>query len=139
MSLTMLTSIKRNGCDLMQQLTEVLASMQVKDVFDDMYQAGLQPSCVTYNTLITAHAHQGNWQAALQVLQHMCRPQVPACFWQTGLCILLCIASQAAASAMQAVLLDPLAAQGSSCSRSSHVCSLDRCPLKSQLVPGVDC
>lgn len=79
--------------------------MQVKDVFDDMYQAGLQPSCVTYNTLITAHAHQGNWQAALQVLQHMCRPQVSPYSGKLGSAYDMCLASHAAASAMQAVTL----------------------------------
>ena len=85
MSLTAITSIKRSSMAWPHLSTEVPSSMQVKDVFDDMYQAGLQPSCVTYNTLITAHAHQGNWQAALQVLQHMCRPQVCACSWQARL------------------------------------------------------
>lgn len=40
-------------------------------VFDDLAAAGLQPSVVTYNALLAAHAQSGAWQAALDCLQRM--------------------------------------------------------------------
>jgi pentatricopeptide repeat protein len=50
--------------------------MQVQQVFDDMYTAGLQPNIMTYVTLLSSYAELGNWQYAMQVLNHMCRSQV---------------------------------------------------------------
>lgn len=50
--------------------------MQVQQVFDDMYTAGLQPNIMTYMTLLSSYAELGNWQYAMQVLNHMCRTQV---------------------------------------------------------------
>jgi len=50
--------------------------MQVQQVFDDMYTAGLQPNIMTYVTLLSSYAELGNWQYAMQVLNHMCRTQV---------------------------------------------------------------
>ncbi|DBA86091.1 TPA: hypothetical protein ACH3X1_005611 [Trebouxia sp. C0004] len=49
---------------------------QVQQVFDDMYTAGLQPNIMTYVTLLSSYAELGNWQGAMQVLNHMCRTQV---------------------------------------------------------------
>lgn len=53
-----------------------VCSIQVQQVFDDMYTAGLQPNIMTYITLLSSYAELGNWQHALQVLNHMCQPQV---------------------------------------------------------------
>jgi len=50
--------------------------MQVQQVFDDMYTAGLQPNIMTYVTLLSSYAELGNWQYAMQVLNHMCQPKV---------------------------------------------------------------
>jgi len=36
--------------------------MQVQQVFDDMYTAGLQPNIMTYVTLLSSYAELGNWQ-----------------------------------------------------------------------------
>lgn len=52
--------------------------VQVQQVFDDMYTAGLQPNIMTYITLLSSYAELGHWQNALQVLNHMCQPQVTA-------------------------------------------------------------
>ena len=41
-----------------------------------MYTAGLQPNVMTYVTLLSSYAELGNWQYAMQVLNHMCRSQV---------------------------------------------------------------
>jgi len=41
-----------------------------------MYTAGLQPNIMTYVTLLSSYAELGSWQHALQVLNHMCQPQV---------------------------------------------------------------
>ncbi|KAA6424588.1 MAG: hypothetical protein FRX49_05797 [Trebouxia sp. A1-2] len=49
---------------------------QVQQVFDDMYTAGLQPNIMTYVTLLSSYAEVGNWQYAVQVLNHMCQTQV---------------------------------------------------------------
>ncbi|DBA65923.1 TPA: hypothetical protein ACH3X2_002947 [Trebouxia sp. C0005] len=49
---------------------------QVRRVFDDMYKAGLQPNILTYTTLLSSYAELGWWQPALQILNHMCQPQV---------------------------------------------------------------
>ena len=46
---------------------------QVHMVFEDLAAAGLQPSVVTYNALLTAHAQSGAWRAALDCLQRMLR------------------------------------------------------------------
>ena len=50
--------------------------VQVQQVFDDMYTAGLQPNIMTYITLLSSYAELGNWQNALHILNHMCQPQV---------------------------------------------------------------
>ena len=50
--------------------------MQVQQVFDDMYTAGLQPNIMTYITLMSAYAKLGDWQRAVQLIDHMCQPQV---------------------------------------------------------------
>lgn len=50
--------------------------MQVQQVFDDMYTAGLQPNIMTYITLLSSYAELGNWQNALHLLNHMCQPTV---------------------------------------------------------------
>lgn len=50
--------------------------VQVQQVFDDMYTAGLQPNIMTYVTLLSSYAEVGNWQYAVQVLNHMCQTQV---------------------------------------------------------------
>ena len=50
--------------------------MQVRRVFNDMYKAGLQPNTLTYTTLLSSYAELGWWQPALQILNHMCQPQV---------------------------------------------------------------
>lgn len=42
-------------------------------MFEDLAAAGLQPSVVTYNALLAAHAQSGAWQAALDCLQRMLR------------------------------------------------------------------
>ena len=46
---------------------------QVHTVFEDLAAAGLQPSVVTYNALLAAHAQSGAWQPALDCLQRMLR------------------------------------------------------------------
>ena len=50
--------------------------VQVQQVFDDMYTAGLQPNIMTYITLLSSYAELGKWQNALHILNHMCQPQV---------------------------------------------------------------
>lgn len=50
--------------------------VQVQQVFDDMYTAGLQPNIMTYITLLSSYAELGNWQNALHLLDHMCQPTV---------------------------------------------------------------
>ena len=50
--------------------------LQVRCVFDDMYKAGLQPNIMTYITLLSSYAELGWWQPAVQILNHMCQPQV---------------------------------------------------------------
>ena len=54
----------------------VLMYVQVQQVFDDMYTAGLQPNIMTYIILLSSYAGLGNWQNALHILNHMCQPQV---------------------------------------------------------------
>ena len=50
--------------------------MQVQQVFDDMYKAGLQPNIMTYITLLSSYAELGWWQPAVHILNHMCQPRV---------------------------------------------------------------
>eukprot|EP00210_Caulerpa_lentillifera_P009153 g8727.t1 len=38
-------------------------------VFEDMFAAGVEPSIVTYNTLICAYGQMGDWMKAMEVLQ----------------------------------------------------------------------
>ena len=52
------------------------AAVQVQQVFDDMYTAGLQPNIMTYITSMSAYAKLGDWQRAVQLIDHMCQPQV---------------------------------------------------------------
>ena len=52
------------------------AAVQVQQVFDDMYTAGLQPNIMTFITLMSAYAKLGDWQHAIQLIDHMCLPQV---------------------------------------------------------------
>lgn len=44
---------------------------QVREVFEDMYAIGLQPSVITYNTLLNSYAQLGHWADALDTLDHM--------------------------------------------------------------------
>ena len=55
---------------------DVRVCVQVQQVFDDMYTAGLQPNIMTYITLLSSYAQLGSWQSALHVLDHLCQPQV---------------------------------------------------------------
>lgn len=45
--------------------------MQVVYVFEDMFTAGVEPSIITYNTLICAYGQMGDWHKALDVLKHL--------------------------------------------------------------------
>ena len=40
----------------------------MRDVFEDMFQAGMQPTVVTWNTLLASFAPPGDWVNALDVL-----------------------------------------------------------------------
>lgn len=40
-------------------------------VFEDMFTAGVEPSIITYNTLICAYGQMGDWHKALDVLKHL--------------------------------------------------------------------
>lgn len=40
-------------------------------MFEDMFSAGVDPSIVTYNTLISAYGQMGDWVKAMEVLQHL--------------------------------------------------------------------
>lgn len=53
-----------------------ISAVQVLQVFNDMYTAGLQPNIMTYITLMSAYAKLGEWQRAVQLIDHMCQPQV---------------------------------------------------------------
>ena len=86
----MLLQITRNSCTWTgQQLPDTLwepglctlrlkgiSAVQVQQVFNDMYTAGLQPNIMTYITLMSAYAKLGEWQRAVQLIDHMCQPQV---------------------------------------------------------------
>ena len=54
----------------------MFTALQVRRVFDDMYKAGLQPNIMTYVSLLSSYAELGWWRPALQILNHMCQPQV---------------------------------------------------------------
>ena len=49
-------------------LGEQWAGAQVRDVFEDMVQAGLQPTVVTWNTLLASFTPTGDWLNAMNVL-----------------------------------------------------------------------
>lgn len=72
--------------------------LQVQQVFEDMYTAGLQPNIMTYITLMNAYAKLGEWQLAVQLIEHMCQPQVGQSaslshFILPFACMLLCVRS----------------------------------------------
>ena len=41
-------------------------------MFEDMFQAGMQPTVVTWNTLLASFAPSGDWVNALDVLTKAC-------------------------------------------------------------------
>ena len=48
---------------------------KVRDVFEDMVQAGMQPTVVTWNTLLASFAPPGDWVNALDVLTKATPPR----------------------------------------------------------------
>lgn len=60
--------MKGNSKMLNQTTISSRSASQVRDVFEDMFQAGMQPTVVTWNTLLASFAPTGDWVHALDVL-----------------------------------------------------------------------
>ena len=57
--------------------------VQVREVFDDMMAAGLQPTLLTWNTLLNSVSANGDWLTALDIVAKVrrcsCLPEHGSC------------------------------------------------------------